>query len=159
MDDIVQAINICIDVFCLAILLLILILLWFGHWKNDRFQRNFTNMIIAYHGVVLTYHTRLDFCRDNHILACHWSMGRHHGGDCYLLSQTVRHKDFHFSHFLLYTSLYRRLAYTFRLRHSHWYRKRHFRILMPFCRCASQRKHVSQNVRETQFSRCDDWAL
>ena len=55
MNDIVQAINICIDVFCLAILLLILVLLWFGHWKNDRFQRNFTNMILAYHGVVLTY--------------------------------------------------------------------------------------------------------
>ena len=55
MNDIVQAINICVDVFCLAILLLILVLLWFGHWKNDRFQRNFTNMILAYHGVVLTY--------------------------------------------------------------------------------------------------------
>lgn len=30
---------------------------------------------------------------------------------------------------------------------------------MPFCRCASQRKHVSQNVRETQFSRCDEFLV
>ena len=55
MNDIVQAINICIDVFSLSILLLILILLCFGHWKNDKLQHNFTNMILAYHGVVLTY--------------------------------------------------------------------------------------------------------
>ena len=55
MNDIVQAINICIDVFSLSILMLILILLCFGHWKNDKLQHNFTNMILAYHGVVLTY--------------------------------------------------------------------------------------------------------
>lgn len=55
MNDIIQAINICIDLFSLSILFLILVLLWVGHWRNDRLQYNFTGMIIAYHGVIITY--------------------------------------------------------------------------------------------------------
>ena len=61
MNDIIQAVNICIDLFSLSILFLILVLLWVGHWCNDRLQYNFTGMIIAYHGVIITY-AIIHFC-------------------------------------------------------------------------------------------------
>ena len=61
MNDIIQAVNICIDLFSLSILFLILVLLWVGHWRNDRLQYNFTGMIIAYHGVIITY-AIIHFC-------------------------------------------------------------------------------------------------
>ena len=57
MNDIIQAVNICIDLFSLSILFLILVLLWVGHWRNDRLQYNFTGMIIAYHGVTTGFST------------------------------------------------------------------------------------------------------
>lgn len=55
MDDIVQAMNICIDFFGLCILMFILIILWFGHWRNDRLQHYFIGLILSYFGVIISY--------------------------------------------------------------------------------------------------------